>query len=458
MRIGSAVWLLVAAVPLVAHADDTSFAMCPEYPAPLTNTPDHDSNNLVPTPSGPNQVRTWRQATTGGWHRILVSTKDGMRMFSMSGSDATGPFILNTWSTTGFQLTGTTPTSVTVVAAEDRSATSSGVHVYVANAPGEQPTEIGYVNANTPFLTLPPCKNESSVGAGTTGIAVQGNLAFATNECLAADHHFVQGSVDVIHLNGSSPPTMAQRIYVDGAPVAVDFSKDGQYLYVTNEIAGPKALQMTGQSGSGGLKPVGALMVFAIHPAGGSSGFLSDVTAVNPGCTPSRVEVDLGGRVWVSARGSNEISIFSPSALISNPAASKLARLKTGPQPGAMKLVDGGAAMAVMNTFRENNLDKYDNYPPPSVMLFRTTGYSTSTPNTPQIRPSCNTWGTPGVPGNETDICSNGHEGYAPCDDGDFPRNFGLDDEHLFYTLWGADKVQFRSVSFIHTRVQACPP
>ena len=119
-------------------------------------------------------------------------------------------------------------------------------------------------------------------------------------------------------------------------PVGMATSPDGRYLYVTSEV---------------GTSPgQGTLTVVDIATAE-TNASRAVVASVPAGCDPVRV-VAARGSVYVAARGSDSVLWFSSRALVHAPSHALKARVRVGPEPVGLAVVDGGAALLVADSDR----------------------------------------------------------------------------------------------------------
>jgi hypothetical protein len=297
---------------------------------------------------------------------------------------------------------------------------------------------------------IPACNDGDPPGTIDVVVNSAGTLAYVTNECNKSS----AGSIDVVSLTTF---TVLQRIRVDGAPVGLAFGPNESTLLVTEEHVGAYALQKghgipaPGNTG----KYVGAMMVFSItpglvplyHP------FLTLIGAVNAGCAPVRVVVDGSHRAWLTSRWSNDVMVFDADKLgsgqVDQVSTSRLAFFQVGPEPVGLKIIDGGQALAVANSFRtdDNDAQHHDGvtwakYPKPSISIYKISDISFTQPTVRQWPGSCHAFATP--------------DGYGSQPDGDFPRNIAGDDENIYVSIWGGGKVERISMNYIGTIVGFC--
>jgi DNA-binding beta-propeller fold protein YncE len=150
----------------------------------------------------------------------------------------------------------------------------------------------------------------SSTGAGAIQVAFSagGDFAFVTLESSdeAAVFNFAQALA-----SGFTTSGLVGYVPLNQAPVGLALSPDGSYLYATSEI-----IPGRGEEGSLSVINVATAETDPAH---------SVVNTVDAGCNPVRVIASADGKyVWVTARASDALLVFSAAALPSGTAAGAL--------------------------------------------------------------------------------------------------------------------------------------
>jgi DNA-binding beta-propeller fold protein YncE len=150
----------------------------------------------------------------------------------------------------------------------------------------------------------------SSKGAGAIQVAFSndGDFAFVTLEdsAEAAVFNFAQALASGLATSG-----LVGYIPLNQLPVGMALSPDGKYLYATSEI-------ISGQGQEGSLSVI-SVATAETNPSG------SVVNTVDAGCNPVRVIASADGKyVWVTARASDALLVFSAAALQGSSAGSAL--------------------------------------------------------------------------------------------------------------------------------------
>lgn len=141
------------------------------------------------------------------------------------------------------------------------------------------------------------------------------------------------------------------------APVAVEFSADGKYIYSTAQAAlpawgWPVACRPEGQPNAAMNHANGAIVVAEVAKA------ITDpehsvVARVAAGCNPVRlVTSPSGDRVYVTARGDNVLLVFDAAKLLSDTAHARIATVPVGKAPVGVTVIDGGKRIVVTNSNR----------------------------------------------------------------------------------------------------------
>jgi DNA-binding beta-propeller fold protein YncE len=139
--------------------------------------------------------------------------------------------------------------------------------------------------------------------------------------------------------NGFGPSDVVGKIKLGRAPVGMDISPDGNWLYVTSmmRVKTPNPSE-------------GTLTVIDLHRAETkpASAVKSVATA---GCGAARVTASPDGNdVWVTSRESDAVLGFSAAKLRTDPAHSLIARVDVGAAPIGLVMVNNGSRILVTNS------------------------------------------------------------------------------------------------------------
>lgn len=196
---------------------------------------------------------------------------------------------------------------------------------------------------------------------GDTGMNGVIGLALGTDErtLFASDER--SASVTVIDLekaraNGFDSSAVLGRIGVGRAPVGLAVSADGRFLYSTSEIA-PDAAgwpRICAHEGGGAADDHSEGALIVIDPVlARSDPAHATLARVPAGCNPVRVVLSpAGDRVYVSARGGNEILVFDAQKLLTDKDHARLANVPTGNSPVGLAIAADGARLISTNSNR----------------------------------------------------------------------------------------------------------
>lgn len=200
--------------------------------------------------------------------------------------------------------------------------------------------EAGSVGAVLGTLSMPA--STSAAGAIEVAASPDGQYAFVSAED--------SGEIAVYRLSKAIADHFKRSFYVGSiptgvAPVGLEVSSDGRWLYSTSELARERPAS-SGEPGSG------ILSVISVAEAGREPGH-SIVATVSAECSPVRVALSPDGSVaWVTARESDELLAFSTSRLIHHQKDALLAAVRVGEAPVGLVLVDGGRYVVVADSNR----------------------------------------------------------------------------------------------------------
>ncbi len=123
------------------------------------------------------------------------------------------------------------------------------------------------------------------------------------------------------------------------APVGMAISPDGRYVYATSEAAT--------ETGTEGTLTTIDLRRAEEQPS------RSVISTVSSGCSPVRV-VATSSSVYVTARESNQLLVFSAPDLVSHPASALIDRVQVGEAPVGLALVNHHKTVVVADSNRFN--------------------------------------------------------------------------------------------------------
>ncbi len=218
------------------------------------------------------------------------------------------------------------------------SLTPDGRYLLVANG-GDGATVVNVRKAeaggNAVLGTLSAPGDTGPGGAIEVTTSPDGRFAFVSVEYEARVAVYNLHAAIADHFSGSS---YVGSIPTDKLTDGLAVSPDGRWLYVASEVAG-----------SG---PLGSLTVIRLATAERQPA--QSVVASGPaGCNPVRVVPSADGRrLWVTARGGNQLLAFSAKKLRTDSAHSRRAAVRVGPAPIGIALVNGGREAVVADSNR----------------------------------------------------------------------------------------------------------
>jgi len=339
MRANSVLRIAAATAIIAACA---GFSASPSHPAgprsgasatraapdvPAGTTPPGCSTAIASAPSLPN-VRTAVLSVSGNPFGVAATADGNWAFVAVNSSVAV-------LSTTGFKptLVRTIPVQGTP---EGVALTPDGSYLLVASGSGAIVINVALAESGT---ANPVVGTLSSQGTGAIEVAFSpdSNFAFVTLE--DSDEAAVYNLAKALS-HGFGQSDFVGDIPLNVAPVGMAVSPDGNWLYATSE-------QTTG-SQQGTLTVIN-LPLAETDPAG------SVVTSVDAGCGAVRVITSADGSdVWVTARESDALLLFSASALQNNPANALVTWILVGEAPVDMALADQGTRLLVANSNRFN--------------------------------------------------------------------------------------------------------
>jgi DNA-binding beta-propeller fold protein YncE len=196
-----------------------------------------------------------------------------------------------------------------------------------------------------------------------------GGSAGSIYACVTADDHYLLvsneavGTISVIDLAQTRRSRFAQvrvvgSIPVGAGPIGLAFSSDEQFLLATvqsvNDMAWSNRCRPESDPTGAADHPEGAVVVIAMKLATSEPG-RSVVRRVPAGCNPVRIVVSREtGRVYVTARGSNELLAFTERGLSGPGPDPRAEQVAVGPSPVGVAVVDNGRKVVVAGSDRFN--------------------------------------------------------------------------------------------------------
>jgi len=152
------------------------------------------------------------------------------------------------------------------------------------------------------------------------------------------------------------------RIPTGSAPVALTFSPDQRFIYITSQHAPPGygwPIECKREAGNPAndvtpVSPAGVVHVVDVERAKRGGGTANAIVANVPaGCSPVRLALSPdGSRAYVTARNSNALLVFDAGKLIADPRSSVIGRVPVGSSPVGVAVVNGGRQVIVTNSNR----------------------------------------------------------------------------------------------------------
>jgi len=151
-------------------------------------------------------------------------------------------------------------------------------------------------------------------------------------------------------------------IPVGNAPIALNVSPDGKWLYSTSQGAAPdwkwpKACKPEGQDPAKAqlINPEGAVVVIDVERAR-TEPAQAVAARVPAGCSPVRMAISpRGDRIYVTARNSNAVLAFDTAKLLSDAEHARVGTAPVGAAPVPIAVVDGGRKVVAGNSNRFGN-------------------------------------------------------------------------------------------------------
>jgi DNA-binding beta-propeller fold protein YncE len=185
----------------------------------------------------------------------------------------------------------------------------------------------------------------SGLGAIQVAFSPDGKFAFVTLE--DSEEAAVYNLAKALK-QGFGSSDFVGDIPLGPLPVGMVVSPDGSTLYATSEGSDPC---LTG----GTTCPSGGTLSVINLPEAETDPADSVVNTVGAGCGTVRVITSAdGSQVWVTARESDAVLLFSAAALQSNPQNALTYWFRVGEAPVDLTLVNGGTRLLVANSNRFN--------------------------------------------------------------------------------------------------------
>lgn len=143
------------------------------------------------------------------------------------------------------------------------------------------------------------------------------------------------------------------------APIALVFSPDEKFLYVTAEVAlltlgWENKCKPEGNNPGGAPQsyPEGAVIVVDVEKAKTDSAH-SVLKWLPAGCSPVRAAISPGGDfLYVTARASDAVLVYATAKMLNEPANALVTRVPTGKAPVGITIADSGKKLLVANSDR----------------------------------------------------------------------------------------------------------
>lgn len=186
------------------------------------------------------------------------------------------------------------------------------------------------------------------LGGGTLRGAVYVNVTPDDRDVLVSDER--AASVSVVELSGGH---VVGAIPAGLAPIALTYSRDGRWLFMTSEVANPdwgwaRTCPSQASAGRGGPQAARKVMAQGAILVARASAVETDparavVATVAAGCSPVRLVLSPdGGTAYVTARTDDAVVAYSTAKLEANAADAELGRVGVGTAPvGVAATPDG---------------------------------------------------------------------------------------------------------------------
>src|SRR5581483_5854751 len=159
-----------------------------------------------------------------------------------------------------------------------------------------------------------------------------------------------------VRTSGATRNAIVSEFLIGNAPVALEFSKDGKYLFATVQAAlrrynyastcKPEGADMSEND------PPGAIVTLDVAKAATDPQH-AIVSYVPAGCHPVRAALSPDGEtLWVTARKDNAVLAFSTEKLVAGDSRARLATIPVGPAPVPVIVTPDGRYVLVGNSNR----------------------------------------------------------------------------------------------------------
>jgi len=281
----------------------------------------------------------------------IVFSTDGRFVFVsyQSEEEQAGGVAVFRWHETEFTFMHTLTLDVLVWGL---TITRAGDLLLVANDTG-----VVFVDALRARVDVDAILGQVRYGSNLQAVKVQ--LSKDERFVLATDEH--HGTVTIVDIERAKATdfgveAVIQRVVLDLAPVGMDLSKNGRFLYVTCQMARVKGLPdlanwfIYAATFLGNLYRAGTLTVVDLEKI--NVGRARVIATIPAGCHPVRVSLSNDDVAWVTARASNSLLAFSTDSVRRGNGNALLATIPTGPMPVDLAFVQNDSVLVVANSNR----------------------------------------------------------------------------------------------------------
>lgn len=199
-------------------------------------------------------------------------------------------------------------------------------------------------------------RDPAVAGRVYTNVSPDDKLVFVADENSASVSVIDLARARASHFDAAA--STIGRIPTGGAPIALTFSNDGRWMFVTSEVAPGSfdwPIECTREGGRGGdalANPPGAIHIVDMgvvrtNPA------RAVVRSVPAGCSAVRLVLSPNGeRAYVTARNSNALLVFDVEKLVAGDEHAVIGRVPVGPAPVGIAVTNEGRRVIVTNSNR----------------------------------------------------------------------------------------------------------